>query len=66
MHVLITSIMAETIDYMPYDIISVKPVPVLKEIEGWKTDVTKITTVSEIPAKLADYITFWKKNCRCQ
>lgn len=51
----------ETIDYMPYDIISVKPVPVLKEIEGWKTDVTKITKISEIPAKLADYIAFLEK-----
>lgn len=51
----------ETIDYMPYDIISIKPVPVLKEIEGWKTDVTKISKVSEIPEKLADYIAFLEK-----
>jgi adenylosuccinate synthase len=48
----------ETIDYMPYDIISIKPTPVLKAIEGWKTDITKITKIEEIPAKLADYIAF--------
>ncbi|TDO24951.1 adenylosuccinate synthase [Pedobacter duraquae] len=51
----------ETIDYMPYDIISIKPVPVLKAIEGWKTDITKITKVEEIPEKLASYIAFLEK-----
>jgi adenylosuccinate synthase len=48
----------ETIDYMPYDIISIKPTPVLKAIEGWKTDITKITKTDEIPAALANYIAF--------
>jgi adenylosuccinate synthase len=48
----------ETIDYMPYDIISIKPTPVLKAIQGWNTDITKITTKEEIPAALADYIRF--------
>lgn len=51
----------ETIDYMPYDIISIEPKPVLKAIEGWATDVTKITSVDEIPAKLTDYIAFLEK-----
>jgi len=51
----------ETIDYMPYDIITVQPTPVLKEIQGWKTDVTKITEVGQIPAALADYIAFLEK-----
>ncbi|MES2456694.1 MAG: adenylosuccinate synthase [Bacteroidota bacterium] len=51
----------ETIDYMPYDIITVQPVPVLKEIEGWKTDVTGIRKVEEVPAQLADYIAFLEK-----
>jgi adenylosuccinate synthase len=48
----------ETIDYMPYDIISIKPTPVLKAIEGWNTDITKITTKEEIPTALANYIRF--------
>lgn len=51
----------EKIDYMPYDIISIKPTPVLKAIEGWKTDITKITEISEIPEKLMDYITYLEK-----
>ncbi len=51
----------ETIDYMPYDIISVKPTPVLKTIEGWKTDVTKVNKIEEIPTQLADYIAFLEK-----
>ncbi|MET3115271.1 adenylosuccinate synthase [Pedobacter sp. CG_S7] len=51
----------ETIDYMPYDIISVKPTPVLKAIEGWKTDVTKVNKVEEIPANLKAYIEFLEK-----
>jgi len=48
----------ETIDYMPYDIISIQPKPVLKAIEGWKTDLTKITTTDQIPSQLANYIKF--------
>ncbi|WP_293785099.1 adenylosuccinate synthase [uncultured Pedobacter sp.] len=51
----------ETIDYMPYDIISIEPKPVLKAIDGWATDVTKITSVDEIPAKLTEYIAFLEK-----
>jgi adenylosuccinate synthase len=51
----------ETIDYMPYDIITVKPTPVLKAIEGWKTDVTKVSKIEEIPAKLSEYIAFLEK-----
>jgi len=51
----------ETIDYMPYDIITIKPTPVLKAIEGWKTDITKITEISEIPTQLSDYIAFLEK-----
>jgi adenylosuccinate synthase len=51
----------ETIDYMPYDIISIEPKPVLKAIEGWATDVTKITSLDEIPVKLTEYIAFLEK-----
>ncbi|WP_129713710.1 adenylosuccinate synthase [Pedobacter sp. SYP-B3415] len=51
----------ETIDYMPYDIITIKPTPVLKSIEGWKSDITKITAIEEIPAKLNAYITYLEK-----
>lgn len=48
----------ETIDYMPYDICTLKPEPVLKEIEGWHEDLTGITEVNQIPEKLKAYIDF--------
>ncbi|MVN20890.1 adenylosuccinate synthase [Mucilaginibacter arboris] len=48
----------ETIDYMPYDICTVKPEPVLKEIEGWHEDLTGITEINQIPEKLKAYIDF--------
>ncbi len=51
----------EIIDYMPYDIISIQPTPVLKAIEGWKTDLTRITSKDQIPNQLADYIAFLEK-----
>ncbi|HEY0054056.1 MAG TPA: adenylosuccinate synthase [Pedobacter sp.] len=48
----------ETIDYMPYDICSIEPKPVLKEIDGWKEDLTGIKTISEIPEKLMAYVKY--------
>ena len=54
----------ETIDYMPYDIISIKPTPVLKEIKGWNTDLTGITKESQVPAALSDYISFLEKELK--
>ena len=48
----------KTIDYMPYDIISIKPKPVLKKVPGWKTDITEIKTVAEIPKELKNYIAY--------
>jgi len=48
----------EKIDYMPYDIISVKPEPVIENLPGWKEDITKITTEEEIPETLKSYIKY--------
>ncbi len=48
----------ETIDYMPYDICTIKPEPVLTEIEGWHEDITGIKEISEVPAKLQSYMDF--------
>ena len=53
--------LGETIDYMPYDICSISPEPVLQEIDGWHEDITRITEVSQIPAKLQAYIDFLEK-----
>jgi len=52
----------EIIDYMPYDINSIKPEPVLEEIEGWNEDLTGIRKTSEIPAKLQNYIEYLEKH----
>ncbi len=51
----------ETIDYMPYEIITHQPEPILKEIEGWNTDLTGIRSKDEIPAALNNYIAFLEK-----
>jgi len=48
----------EKIDYMPYDIISVKPEPVIENLPGWKEDITKITDPAEIPNALKNYISY--------
>jgi len=50
--------LGEKIDYMPYDICAVEAVPVLKEIDGWKEDITGITELSQIPARLKSYIEY--------
>jgi len=51
----------ETIDYMPYEIITHQPEPILKEIEVWNTDLTGIRSKDEIPAALNNYIAFLEK-----
>ncbi len=48
----------EIIDYMPYDICSVPAKPVLKELDGWNEDLTKITSTDQIPAKLKAYMAY--------
>jgi len=53
--------LGEKIDYMPYDICCVEAVPVLQEIDGWNEDLTGITELSEIPAKLQAYIDYLEK-----
>lgn len=48
----------ERIDYMPYDIVSTEVKPVYKEMAGWKTDLTKLTSIEEIPTELNDYVEY--------
>lgn len=52
----------EVIDYMPYDINSIKPEPIFEELEGWNQDLTGIRSKDEIPAKLAAYIAYLEKH----
>jgi adenylosuccinate synthase len=56
--------LGEQIDYMPYDICSVDAHPVLKEIDGWNEDLTGITELNEIPAKLQSYIEYLEAELR--
>jgi adenylosuccinate synthase len=51
----------ETIDYMPFDIVSITATPVYKEIDGWKEDLTQIREINEIPEKLMAYIKYLEK-----
>ncbi len=48
----------KNIDYMPYDIISVPPVPQLKAIKGWNTDLTGVTSKDQLPVELNDYVKY--------
>ncbi|MCB0409321.1 MAG: adenylosuccinate synthase [Flavobacteriales bacterium] len=51
----------EKVDYMPYDIVSQKVEPVYVERKGWKTDLTQLSSIDEIPTELNDYIEFLEK-----
>lgn len=48
----------EVIDYMPYDICSIKPEPIWKEIAGWHEDLTGIRQPNQVPEKLQNYIDY--------
>ena len=48
----------EKIDYMPYDIVSTKVEPIYKEIPGWNTDLTALSTIEDIPSALNNYVEY--------
>ncbi|SFC11320.1 adenylosuccinate synthase [Parapedobacter composti] len=48
----------QQIDYMPYDIVSVKPQPVYETLPGWHVDLCGITEKTQIPQTLVDYIQY--------
>lgn len=48
----------ERVDYMPYDIVSTDVAPIYKEIKGWKTDLTKLSSIDEIPEELNSYVEY--------
>jgi len=47
----------EIIDYLPFDI-SDDITPQYKELKGWKTDMTKMTSEDEFPQEFKDYVAF--------
>lgn len=48
----------EAIDYMPYDINSIKPTPIYEAKEGWNEDTTGVRQKEDVPQKLKDYIAY--------
>ena len=50
----------EVIDYLPYDITE-EIEPIYTEISGWKTDLTGLTSIDQIPAELENYIEYLEK-----
>lgn len=48
----------EQIDYMPYDIVTTEVKPIYKELPGWKTDLTKLSSIEEIPSELNSYVEY--------
>lgn len=48
----------EIIDYMPYDIVSKKVEPIYVEMKGWKTDLTKLASINQLPIELNQYIEY--------
>src|SRR5205823_3829432 len=49
----------ERFEHVPYhQSVLHKVVPVYEELPGWKTDLTKVTTASQLPREARDYIAF--------
>ena len=46
---------------MPYEIITHQAEPILEEIDGWKQDLTGITSEQQIPEALKNYISYLEK-----
>jgi adenylosuccinate synthase len=48
----------EEIDYLPYDIAGEEVTPIYKELKGWQSDLTGMSSVDQLPQALHDYITY--------
>lgn len=51
----------EKIDHFPYNIEAENVTPIYTEMEGWKEDLTKMSSADELPKALNDYIDFLEK-----
>lgn len=52
----------EEIDYMPYDIDNVTIEPVWEDIPGWNQDLTGLTSFSDAPQALKDYVAYLERH----
>jgi adenylosuccinate synthase len=48
----------KVIDYMPFDIVGKKVEPIYVEMKGWKTDLTKLASINQLPTALSQYIEY--------
>lgn len=48
----------QVVDYMPFDIVGKKVEPIYVEMKGWKTDLTKLATINQLPLELNQYIEY--------
>lgn len=51
----------EKIDHFPYNIEAENVTPIYTEMEGWKEDLTKMSSADQLPKALNDYIDFLEK-----
>lgn len=54
----------KTIEYLPYDVTDSSIEPVYAEMKSWKQDLTKFSSVDEIPVELNNYIKFIEKELK--
>ena len=51
----------EVIDYLPYNIEDGSLKPIYKEVKGWNTDLTGLSSIDQIPSEFNDYICYLEK-----
>lgn len=51
----------EEIDYLPYDIDNVDIEPIWEDLPGWNTDLTRLSSYSDAPKELKDYVTYLER-----
>lgn len=49
------------VDYFPFDINDVEIEPVYETMKGWKTDLTKLSSMDEAPQELIDYVAYLER-----
>ena len=51
----------EQIEHFPFNIEAENVTPVYSEMDGWKEDLTKMTSADQLPKALNEYIDFLEK-----
>jgi adenylosuccinate synthase len=51
----------EEISHLPYNIEAENVTPVYTTVKGWKEDLTKMSSESELPKEFNDYVEFLEK-----